>query len=494
MTTAHQLHLQAFDHARQGQFAAAIQLWQQALQQDPTHILSWQNMAIAQYKTYDYVGAVHTNRQVLTLTTEPETQAHVLLNLGAALVKTRDYDEAIATYRSALKLKPNWYAARRNLGNVLTLTEELLEAETLLRDVLAEEPDDGENYHALGNVMRDQGRYEDALVFFRQAIALKPDFAEAHCNHALIKSLLGNWIEGAEEYEWRLRCADLMRLLPTLPFPLWQGEPLRGKTILLHGDLGLGDCLQFMRYAPLLEQQGARVILNLPNSLVAIAQTLPGKMQILSQKEPINWHDPQARPDLSPVDYWCPLFSLIQRFRTTPDNIPATIPYLQAPGDRPPLPPPIKPDIRLKFGIVWTSGAFSDTYRQRSTQLHQWQPLAELPNVQLYSLQKERSPEDQAQLSAWQMIDLADQLTSFAATAHFINQLDAVLTVDTAVAHLAGALGKPVYVLLPYVPDWRWQLTGAETPWYPTMTLVRQPAWKHWEPAIAQLAQLIQGE
>ena len=199
MTTAHQLHLQAFDHARQGQFAAAIQLWQQALQQDPTHILSWQNMAIAQYKTYDYVGAVHTNRQVLTLTTEPETQAHVLLNLGAALVKTRDYDEAIATYRSALKLKPNWYAARRNLGNVLTLTEELLEAETLLRDVLAEEPDDGENYHALGNVMRDQGRYEDALVFFRQAIALKPDHVQAHNN-------LGNVLQERGELEDAERC------------------------------------------------------------------------------------------------------------------------------------------------------------------------------------------------------------------------------------------------------------------------------------------------
>ncbi|MEM9772523.1 MAG: tetratricopeptide repeat protein, partial [Cyanobacteria bacterium P01_D01_bin.73] len=374
--------------------------------------------------------------------------------------------------------------------NVLTLNGDLLQAETVLRDVLSQEPHDGENYHGLGNVMREQGRYEDAIVCFQQAIALKPNFAEAHCNLALIKSLLGNWIDGAAEYEWRLQCPDMLRLLPTVPFPLWQGESLQGKTLMLHGDLGLGDCINFMRYAPLLENQGAQIVLHLPKSLTAIAQTLPGNVRILSQGNDIQWRS----PEYSTIDYWCPLFSMIHRFRTTPTTIPATIPYLQAPGDRPPLPPPFTANTARKLGIVWESGKLSDTQRQRSTQLRQWQPIAALPDIQLYSLQKERSPQEQTQLRNWQAIDLADQLTDFTATAHYINQLDAVLTVDTAVAHLAGALGKPVYVLIPHVPDWRWGLTGDSTAWYSTMGLVRQSALDHWEPAIAHLAKRLTNE
>ncbi|MEM9245074.1 MAG: tetratricopeptide repeat protein, partial [Cyanobacteria bacterium P01_F01_bin.153] len=374
--------------------------------------------------------------------------------------------------------------ATRNLGNALSLNGDLLQAETILREVLDREPNDGENHHGLGNVMREQGRYEDAIVFFQQAITLKPDFAEAHCNLALIKSLVGNWVDGAAEYEWRLRCPDMLRLLPTVPFPLWQGEPLLGKTLMVYGDLGLGDCLNFMRYAMLLENQGAKVVLTLPKSLMAIAQTLPGDVQILSQGDPIRWDAPEH----SAIDYWCPLFSMIHRFRTTPATIPASIPYLQAPGDRAPFPLPTKPNARQKLGIVWQSGKLSDTQRQRSTQLHQWQPIAALPNTQLYSLQKERTPQEQTQLHTWQIIDLADQLTDFSVTAHYINQLDAVLTVDTAVAHLAGALGKPVYVLLPHVPDWRWGLIGNSTPWYSTMRLIRQPELDHWQPAIANLA------
>lgn len=489
MATADQLNEQAIAQAQQGQMVVAIAQWHQALQQNPRHLSSWQNLAIAQYKLRDFPKAIQANRQALELTDDPEVQANLLLNLGAALTKNKDLDGAIASYQKALHLKPNWFPAQRNLGNALTGTGEVLTAEVLLRRVLDQAPNDAENHHALGNVLWAQARYEDALVCYQQAIALKPDFAEAHCNRALIKLLRGDWLGGGADYEWRLRCPEMVRVLPSLPFNLWQGEPLFGKTILLYGDLGLGDCLQFMRYVPLLEQQGARVILQLPKSLLAIAQTLPGTAQVISKQDAL------PLPTGPAIDYWCPLFRMVYQFRTTPITIPATIPYLQAPGDRPPLPPPIKSNgsnAPLKLGIVWTSGVFSDTYRQRSTQLHQWQPVAELPNVQLYSLQKERSPEDQTQLNQWQIIDLADFLTNFAVTAHFINQLDAVVTVDTAVAHLAGALGKLVYVLLPHVPDWRWQLSGSTTPWYPTMMLVRQPALNHWEPAIAQLAQLVQ--
>ncbi|MGD1935944.1 MAG: tetratricopeptide repeat protein [Cyanophyceae cyanobacterium] len=487
MDTADELHLQSIAQAQQGQLAAAINLWQQALQRDPKHLLSWQNLAIAQHKAYDFARAAESNQRALQLTTDAETQANLHLNLGAALAKLKEFEGAIASYQAALKFKPNWYSAQRNLGNVLALNGNLLQAETLLREVLAREPNDGENHHGLGNALREQGRYEDAIVCFHRAIALKPDFAEAHCNLALIKSLLGNWIDGAAEYEWRLRCPDMLRLLPTtVPFPLWQGESLRGKTLMVYGDMGLGDCLNFMRYVVPLEHQGAKVIMVLPKSLVAIAQTLPGAPQILSQSDPIRWDAPEH----SAIDYWCPLFSMIHRFRTTPATIPASIPYLQASGDCPPLPKPIKPNALQKLGIVWQSGKLSDTQRQRSTQLHQWQPIAALPHTQLYSLQKERTPQEQTQLHAWKSIDLADQLTDFSATAHHINQLDAVLTVDTAVAHLAGALGKPVYVLLPHVPDWRWGLTDHTTPWYPTMRLIRQPALDHWEPAIANLARL----
>ena len=335
MSTADQLHLQAIAQAQQGHLSTAAQLWQRALQQDPQHFLSWQNLAIAQHKAYDFANAAQSNQRALLLTTDSESQANLHLNLGAALAKLKDFDGAIASYQSALKRKPNWYSAKRNLGNVLALKGDLLPAETILREVLRQEPNDGENYHGLGNVMREQGRYEDALVFFQQAIALNPNFAEAHCNLALLKMLLGNWIDGAAEYEWRLRCPDMLRLLPTVPFPLWQGEPLQGKTLMLYGDLGLGDCLNFMRYATLLENQGAQIVLHLPKSLVAIAQTLPGTPRILSQSTNIDWRSPEH----STIHHWCPLLSMVHRFRTTPTTIPASIPYLQAPGDRPPQTP-----------------------------------------------------------------------------------------------------------------------------------------------------------
>ncbi len=274
---------------------------------------------------------------------------------------------------------------------------------------------------------------------------------------------------GWPEYEWRWRRQDASP--PALTQPLWDGSSLQGKSILLYPEQGLGDTLQFIRYAPLVKQTGATVIVQCQPPLLRLLATCAGIDRLLPEGA-----------DLPPFDVQAPLLSLPRILRTTLASIPANIPYLSA-----------DPDLRarwrqslsgvadFKVGIAWQGNPGHKRDRQRSVPLAAFAPLAEAPGVRLVSLQKGPGHEQLTELAErLRVLDLTDELEDFADTAALLSNLDLVITVDTAVAHLAGAMGIPVWVALPIVPDWRWLLERQDSPWYPTMRLFRQTAWGDW--------------
>jgi hypothetical protein len=267
--------------------------------------------------------------------------------------------------------------------------------------------------------------------------------------------------------------------------PLWLGEvPVAGRTLLLHHEQGLGDTLQMLRYVPLLAERGARVIVLVPAALVTIAATVPGVAQVVAEG-----------PDLPAFDLHCPMMSLPLAFGTTLASVPANVPYLVAPaGVRADWRARLGPATRRRIGIAWSGSTTHQNDRHRSLPLRRLLPLLDR-RAEFISVQKEYRPDDQQFMLADRRVrDLAGQLGDFADTAGLLAELDLVICVDTAVAHLAGALGRPVWLLLPFAPDYRWLLGREDSPWYPTMRLFRQPAYSDWDAVISALGTALDKE
>jgi Flp pilus assembly protein TadD len=489
------LEAQAIALARQGNLRDAIALWQQLTQIDPQGAATWNNLAIAHYKLGSYGDAIAAGQRAVAL--DPH-HAGYRVNLGAALKKLDELELAVQHYRQALTLERDRPDARRNLANALEKLGEVIEAETLLRGLLETDPTNAELHHAIGNVLWEQGRYEDAIVCYRTALTHRPHFPEVRTNLGMVLLTLGDWRRGLPEYEQRWQCVEIVgsmqrprqgQMDPGQPSPLstkgWEMQPypqpmwdgqraIAGHTLLLYADMGLGDAINFVRYVPQLADRGARILLDCPAPLERIFATVSGIDRIIRRQD--------SPP---PFDEWCPLMTLPAALGTTPATIPWTGPYLQAPSSPDPLPPPHR-DRDRRIGLVWASGK-SASRRKRSCPLEQLLRLSKLSNVTLYSLQKDPTPQETQALGAAGAIDLNPRLGDLMDTASAIAQLDLVVTVDTAVAHLAGALGKPVWILLPHVPDWRWLLGRDRTNWYPTARLWRQPHLGAWDRVITQV-------
>lgn len=459
---------QALSLARQGRLAEAIALWRRTVAQAPQDGKTWKNLGIAYFRLEDFGQAIACYERAITLN---PTDLGLLVNLGAALRQAGQLTAAVARYQQAIAQDPAYLDAHRNLANVLEKLGELVTAEVHIRQVLDRWPNCPKALHSLGNILWEQGRYEDAIVQYNRALAQQPDFHEAIANRGMVQMTLGNWASGLVDYEHRWFCVETARGLPPVPFPqpLWDGsQDLQGKTILLYCDMGFGDALNFVRYAPLVAARGARVWLEAPPALARLFSTVAGVDRLILRSE--------AAP---PFDYWSPLMSLPAAFQTTPATIPATIPYLQPPSEGLTI-PPRSPHHRRRVGMVWASGKTGATARKRSTSLMAWQDLLALPNLDFFALQPELEPAEATWLTDRGVTLLGDRLGDFADTARAIAQLDLVISVDTAVAHVAGAMGRPVWILLPAVPDWRWLLTGDRTAWYPTARLFRQSKIGDW--------------
>jgi hypothetical protein len=332
------------------------------------------------------------------------------------------------------------------------------------------------------------GRSAEADASFREALRLQPDQADAHANRGMALLLAGQFEEGWREFEWRWKTAFMATRARNFAAPLWNGEAIGDRVLLLHAEQGLGDTLQFCRYAPLITG-GARVVLEVQASLVRLLSRLPGVAQIVARGE-----------SLPPFDLHCPLLSLPRAFGTTLETIPAATPYLAAdPAEATLWRKRLASLPGLRVGLVWAGGPRTPVPKliaidmRRSLTLKTLAPLAEVSGVSFVSLQKS-SPAAQAANPppGMALADFSVELHDFAATAALIEALDLVISVDTSVVHLAGALGKPVWLLNRFDNCWRWMLKREDSPWYPTLRQFRQPSAGDWSSVISAVKDALQ--
>ena len=402
--------------------------------------------------------------------------AHV--NLGVALQELGRLDEAVAAYRRALMLRPDSATALSNLGVALLALGRAGEAEQACRRAVALRPDLAEAHDNLANALRAGGRLDEAIAAWRQAISLRPDFARARKNLSMGLLLKGEYREGWAAYEdrWADPDAQPRGFLQ----PRWDGAPLASRTILCHGEQGLGDAIQFVRFVPAVVAAGGRVVLQVPRQLVGLMAGIPGVSQVLAKDEPTG-----------PFDVHIPLMSLPLLLGTTVDTIPAEIPYLSVPDDLSLTWRRRLPSSGFRVGIAWAGNPTHPDDRLRSIPLASFSALAALPGVHLISLQKGHGLEQLDNLPEGMVVDRLGaeyDAGTFLDTAAVVANLDLVVAADTSVAHLAGALGRPVWIGLPPVPDWRWLLERDDSPWYPTATLFRRRMDGDWNEVLARMA------
>ncbi|WP_414386264.1 tetratricopeptide repeat protein [Synechococcus sp. H60.3] len=417
-------------------------------------------------------------------------QVYALATLGNALLFDNQLGEAEAWFRRALALAPQEGRILVNLGHCLHLQDRLEEAADCLRRAIPLLPEDAQPHNNLGTVLQEQNQLEAAIEAYRRGLQLAPDWPEIHYNLGTALLTLGRYEEGWREYEWRLQRQGAA--YPHLLSPLWPGSPLGQQTLLVYAEQGLGDTIQFVRYLPLLAaaHPAAQIFFRCQGSLVELVQAAFPQVQVISERDP-----------LPPFDWHLPLLSLPHRLGTTLETIPNRIPYLVCP-DCSSAWPEDWPEVAqrgIKVGLVWASGRratpeLNRVQRLKSCPLDLLLQHLHLPDVQWVSLQV---GEDLSQwaplLEQHQVMELGSRFRSFVDTAAAVAQLDLVISVDTAVAHLAGAMGKPVWVLLPFAADWRWLLQQQDSPWYPgMMRLFRQEARGNWVGPLQQMRRALE--
>jgi len=397
-------------------------------------------------------ASVHNNRAI------------VLMNLGR-------FSEAVPSIDRAMTLDPDFPEALNTRATLLRRGNRHEEALADCDHAVRVKPGYAEAYCNRGAVLQDLGRREEACASYARAQALDPRHAEAYVSEALCRLAMGHFDRGWEKHEWRWKCSSYTSARRDFEQPLWLGDrQVSGKTILLHAEQGLGDTLQFCRYATLVARQGAEVVLEVQPALKTLLTSLDGPAIVVAQGDA-----------LPAFDLHCPLMSLPLATRTTVGTIPAAIPYLAPPADRVRAwQARLGAKRRLRVGLAWSGNPLHRNDHNRSLPLARLKPLDALDG-ELYSLQPDVRPSDRAALETFcKLRHFGDDLGDFADTAALASLMDVVISVDTAVAHLAGALGRPVWILLPHASEWRWLLDRADSPWYPTAQLFRQPAFDDW--------------
>jgi tetratricopeptide (TPR) repeat protein len=450
----------------QGKVAEAIACYRRTLELKPDDAAAHNNLGNVLKDQGKLEEAVACCRRALQL--NPDfAEAHN--NLGAAFKEQGNPAEAIACYRRALERKPDFVEAHYNLGVAVNDQGQLDEAIACYRRALELKPDYAEAHTNLGVALGDQGKLDEAAACYHQILARKPDFAEARWNQSLLSLLTGDFPQGWAGYQWRWKA----KICQPRDFsqPLWDGQPLEGRTILLHAEQGLGDTIQFIRYAALVKQAGARVLVECQKPLVRLLAGCRGIDALIGRGD-----------ELPPFDVQAPLLSLPGIFGTSLETIPADVPYLFAdPALAEQWRRELAPIAAFKIGIAWRGSPIHRNDRARSFPLSCFEPLANLPGIHLFSLQKGPGAEElQAARDPFPVTELGNRLSDFMDTAAVMRNLDLVVTCDTSIAHLAGALGIPVWVAMPLVPDWRWLLGRDDSPWYPAMRLFRQKTLGDW--------------
>jgi len=382
-------------------------------------------------------------------------------------------DAAIDGYRKLLAQAPGHIAARYQLGAALADRKHWQEGENELLKVIAVQANHAEAHNSLGLCFASQENWPKALWHYEQALAADRQYAVAHVNRAMILLKLGRLAEGWEEYEWRLQTPAFTPF--ACPQPRWQGEEIGNKILLVHTEQGAGDAIQFARFLPQAAKHCKKLVLACTEALRPL---LAGAEGVAEARVP-------GAVTLDSFDYICPLLSLPKILSITLEKLAVTIPYLHVPDYI--SVPRLTDGRRLRAGICWAGSVAHQSDFHRSCPLNYWLPLFTSPGVVFYSLQTPVNHAEAELLAAHGVINLEPELSDYARTAALIKQLDLVISVDTSVAHLAGALGKPVWVLIGQQADWRWLLARDDSPWYPSMRLFRQKPADDWQAVIERM-------
>ncbi len=489
-----------------GKFDEAILAYQQAVFIMPDYAEAYHNMAIAMQSLGQYASAVERCRQAISL---GPNDAQAYNTMAYSLEKQQLYDEAIENYNKALQLEPGFVEAYNHLGVVLNeqgrtaeaienfeqalqydpyyaevynnlgiaLKEQMKFAEAIenFEKALQLDPNFVEAYYNMANSLRDEGQCAEAINNYNKAISLKPDYAQAQWNLSLAHLLSGNYMEGWKRYRWR-RNADLKVLTDyhSTGKPRWDGSSFEYKKLLVHYEQGLGDNIQFARYLPMIKARGGKIIFETLKPLIGLLHGFPGIDEL------VEYHPDKKL--LLEYDVYTSLLDMPNIFETTVETIPAQVPYIYADQAKAEYWRDKLAGPDFKVGIVWAGSPEHGNDRYRSCSLKCFAPLAEIEGVQLYGLQKGQAADQMDEFAGTITVkNISKHFDDFTDTAAAIENLDLVISVDTSVLHLSGAMGKSTWALLPYAPEWRWMLGRQDNPWYPTMRLFRQANWGDWD-------------
>lgn len=470
---------QAVGHHQAGQISEAEAIYRQVLKGEPEnfHALHFLGVIAGQKGLQSDAVALITK----ALQQNPQA-ADAHFNLGNVLKAQDELEDAITTYRRAIALNPQYRDAHTNLGVALAGLGHYEDAAGAHRQALAIDPRYAAAHNNLGIALFKRGDVTDAMASFRRVLELDPGHVDAHWSLALALLLSGQFKEGWQEYEWRWQTPDLAPVRRNFSQTQWDGSALDGKTILLHGEQGIGDAIQFVRYAKIVAGLGGDVIVECPPKLTGLLSGVDGIGRLVARGD-----------NLPAFDTHVPLLSLPQILGTTLETIPHEAGYIiSLPGLTDTWAAEANHLAGFKIGLCWQGNPDHDDDKKRSIPLTRFEPLLAMSGMTFVSLQKGPGEEQiashglEGRIVDWGS-NLDDGPDGFTNLAAIIKNLDLVITVDTAVAHLAGAMGMPVWMPLAYVPDWRWLLARTDTPWYPTMRLFRQPSLGDWDSVLRDL-------
>jgi tetratricopeptide (TPR) repeat protein len=463
-----------------GRFREALASYDTAISLKSDFADAWVGRGNASFKLKRYKDALVAFDKALQLN---RSLAGAWLGGGNVFVELNRHEDALAAYGNALALNPHFPHAWVGRGNVFFETKRYDDAFAAYNQALISNSGFADAWRGRGNVLRSLGRYDEALAAYDTALTLRPDFGDVRFDKAGIRLSRGDYEQGWQEYESRWDTQQLAGVRRSFAQPLWLGDtPLANKTILLHAEQGLGDTLFACRYVPMVAALGAKVIVEVQPPLVSLLRSLDGVSTLVGQGEKL--------PDFN---VQCPLMSLPLAFKTRIETIPAKVPYLSAQTALSAKWRSRLGQVGPKIGVAWAGNPDFRKDRDRSISLTNILPIFSVEGARYFSLQKElRSGDEESMRSLPQLVQLGAEIADLENTAAIIASLDLIITVDSSLAHLAGALGKPVWILLARNPDWRWLLDRSDSPWYPTARLYRQIKDGDWSTVVDQIRAQLQ--
>jgi len=463
-----------------GNLQEAEQIYLQVLEQNPDHPDATHFMGVLAYNAGNNEAAVTYLKKAIKMM---PSNAGCLNNMGNVFQQQEKYRESVKWYEMAVRINPGHKLAHNNIAVAYLHLGNLERALIYVEKALALDPEYAEAHNNHCEILRAMGDNDKALAAVDKALSLSPDLVGAHWNRALIWLSKGDFQDGWPEYEWRWRRPTTQKRAFAHGAP-WQGENIKGKTLFIYEEQGLGDTLQFIRYLPMLRKLGARVIFETGPALIRLVAENRVYDRLLVGLKGVD-----TRP-ADRFDFHVPLLSLPHVLKTKIETIPNKTPYLKAdPALCRIWKNRLAGDDLFKVGLVWAGRPMHKNDSNRSVPLRMFETLGKVEGVSFYSLQKEKHEKwtDMDSLKFFER-DLGPEISDFADTAAIMENLDLIISVDTSVVHLAGAMGKPVWTLVPFAPDFRWLLDRDDSPWYPSMLLFRQASPNEWAPVIDRLA------